>query len=121
MTTPINPKATTIIPVTAPPRKATRSAGCSPPRAASAVRRLLRTEMFIPTYPAAALRAAPSRKRIAVCQPSAISRKTKITAPMAAMIEYWRLRYACAPSWMACAISRILALPSGCRSTQKIR
>ncbi len=44
-----------------------------------------------------------------------------MTAPIPAMIVYWRLRYAWAPSWIALAISLILSLPSGCRRTQKIR
>ena len=42
------------MPVTAPPRKATSSAGPMPPRAASATRALARTETFMPMKPAAA-------------------------------------------------------------------
>ena len=42
------------MPVTAPPLKATSSAGAMPPRAASATRELARTETFMPMKPAAA-------------------------------------------------------------------
>jgi hypothetical protein len=48
-------------------------------------------------------------------------RNRKIAAPIPAMIVYWRLRYACAPSWIALAISFIRSLPWGWRTTQKIR
>ncbi len=48
MVTPMRPKPTTNSPVTEPARKAILSAGLTPPRAASAVRRLARTEMFMP-------------------------------------------------------------------------
>ncbi len=40
------------MPVTAPPRKATDSAGEMPPRAASATRALARTDTFMPMKPA---------------------------------------------------------------------
>ncbi len=29
------------------------------------------------------------------------------------IVMYWRLRYACAPAWMAAAISCIRSLPAG--------
>src|SRR5581483_8478616 len=124
--TPIKPRPTTNKPVTAPPRNAVRNAGSSPPRAASAVRTFERTEMFIPMYPAAAERTAPSTKRDDVFQPrfGSVSLRMRrasaiaTTTPINAIIAYCRLRYADAPSWIACAISRIFSLPCGCRSTQ---
>ncbi len=47
----MSPKPTTKKPVTAPPLNASWRAGLIPPRAASAVRRLERTEMFMPDVP----------------------------------------------------------------------
>ena len=88
----MSPKPTTKKPVTAPPLNASWSAGLIPPRAASAVRRLERTEMFMPTYPAAPLSTAPIRKRTPVFHPSVKVRNRKMTAPIPAMIVYCRLR-----------------------------
>ena len=55
--------------MTAPPRKATLSAGARPPRAASAVRTLARTETIMPMKPAAPESIAPIKKPMAAaCQ-----------------------------------------------------
>src|SRR5688572_444525 len=35
------------------------------------------------------------------------------TTPAIEMVVYWRFRYACAPCWMAAAISCMRALPAG--------
>jgi len=115
--------------VTAPPLKATPSAGPSPPRAASAVRTLARTDTFIPMNPAAADATAPMRNPIAAFQPSRLESTacpsraitTNSTTATPAMIVYCRRRYAWAPSWMAAAIDRIRSLPAGFRSTCTIR
>ena len=42
--------------------------------------------------------------------------RTKSTAATPAMIVYWRVRYAWAPSWMAAEMERIRSSPAGCRS-----
>ena len=92
--------------------------------AASAVRTLARTETFMPMKPAAAEATAPIRKPMAAFQPrsdelTASPRNPmmrKSTAATPAMIVYWRVRYACAPSWMAAAMLRIRSSPAGCRS-----
>ncbi len=56
--------------MTEPARNATFSAGFNPWRAASAVRTFARTATFIPMKPAAAESTAPTRKPMAVPQPS---------------------------------------------------
>jgi hypothetical protein len=103
------------MPVTVPPLKATFIAGLSPWRAASAVRTLARTATFMPMKPAAADRTAPMRNPMATFQPprSGISRSTASTTATIAIVRYWRLRYAAAPSWIARAISRMASLPAG--------
>ena len=107
------------MPVTAPPRKATFRAGGTPPRAASATRALARTETFMPTNPAVADRAAPMRKPIATRMFwSGISRMNT-TTPTAAMIVYWRVRYAEAPSWTAAEIARMRSLPGDSASSDR--
>ena len=58
--------------MTEPARNATRNAGATPSRPASAVRTFDRTATFIPMKPAAADRIAPTRKPIAVPQPSSL-------------------------------------------------
>ena len=47
--------------------------------------------------------------------PSAHQMTTNSTRPTMPMVRYWRLRYACAPAWIAAAISRIRSLPVGLR------
>ena len=63
-------------------------------RAASAVRTLARTEMFMPMMPQAPERSAPIRKPKAVGQPSCGTRPMmmKSTAPTIAIVVYWRRR-----------------------------
>ncbi len=117
------PRPTTSSPVTAPPRKAMPSAGPRPRLAASAVRTLARTETFMPMKPAAAEATAPIRKPIAASHPSRAEStvcprrpmRRKSTTATPAMIVYWRVRYAWAPSCTAAAISRIRSSPAGWR------
>jgi len=81
------------MPVTAPPLKATSSAGAMPPRAASATRVFARTETFMPMKPAAAERLPPIRNPIAVftSRPIAIT-IARITATTPIVSRYWRVR-----------------------------
>ena len=76
------------MPVMAPPRKATSSAGPMPRVAAWAVRTLARTETFMPMKPQAPESTAPMTKPMAVW----LLRKTAIriasTTPTAAMVLY---------------------------------
>ena len=110
------------MPVIAPPRNATASAAGMPLRAASAVRTFARTEMFMPMNPVRPDRIAPIAKPIAVDQPrpgtNPITRNR--TAPTIAIVRYWRLRYARAPSWIAAAISCMRGLPAGLDRIQRI-
>src|SRR5918911_2492781 len=45
----------------------------------------------------------------------------KGTIETSAIVVYWRLRYAAAPSWTARAISRMRSFPSGRCSSQTVR
>ncbi len=78
----------------APPLKARLSACCRPLRAASAVRTLARTEMFMPMMPERPENSAPMAKPQAVAQPSfGMNPMTRNRiAPTTAMVVYWRLR-----------------------------
>ncbi len=110
--------------MTAPPLKARSSAGATPPRAASAVRTLARTETIMPMKPAAPESTAPITKPSAASQPSGAGSIAMTMARMTATIAivvYWRFRNAIAPSWIAAAIDCIVALPAGCLSTQEAR
>ena len=49
----------------------------------------------------------------AVAPPSAHQMMTNSRTPTMPMVMYCRLRYACAPAWIAAAISRIRSLPAG--------
>ena len=99
------------MPVTAPPRNATSSAGPSPPRAASATRALARTDTFMPMKPADADASPPMRKPIATSMfCSGISAMNR-TTPTIAIVVYWRRRYADAPSWIAADRPRMTSLP----------
>ena len=111
------------MPVTEPPRNATLSAGPKPPRAASAVRTLARTETIMPMKPAAPDRIAPIRKPIAASLPSVGATQMTIARMTATMptVRYCRCRNAMAPSWIAAAISRMRSLPAGCARTQNVR
>ena len=78
----------------APPLNATCSASLSPTRAASAVRTLARTEMFMPITPQAPESTAPMRNPKAVAQPSCGIKpmmRNRIT-PTMAIVVYWRRR-----------------------------
>ena len=73
------------MPVTAPPRKATLSAGPMPPRAASATRVLARTDTFMPMKPAAAEARPPIAKPIATsmfCSGISAMNRTTPTTPI---------------------------------------
>ena len=80
--------------MTAPALKATRSAGRTPPFAASAVRTFERTATFIPMKPAAAERTAPIRKPKAVDQPSSFQSPIprKMTTATMEIVRYCRRR-----------------------------
>ena len=80
------------MPVTAPPRNATSSAGPMPPRAASATRALARTDTFMPMKPADAEASPPMRKPIATSMFCSGIRATNRTAPTIAIVVYWRRR-----------------------------
>ena len=82
------------MPVIAPPRKATLSAGWTPLRAASATRAFERTETFMPMYPVEPERMPPIRKPQATAMFWMKIRATKSTTPTAAIVAYWRFRYA---------------------------
>ena len=80
------------MPVTAPPRNATSSAGPMPPRAASATRALERTDTFMPMKPAEPEATPPMGKPIATSMSCRKIRATKSTTPTAAITVYWRRR-----------------------------
>ena len=108
------------MPVTAPPRNATSSAGPMPPRAASATRALERTDTFMPMKPAAPEATPPMRKPIATSMSCRKISATNSTAPTAAITVYWRRRYAEAPSWMADDRLCIVALPGERASSARL-
>ena len=108
------------MPVTAPPRKATSSAGLMPPRAASATRALERTDTFMPMKPAAAEAMPPIAKPIATSMfCSGISAMNR-TTPTIPIVVYWRRRYACAPSWMAAERRCMVSLPGDSASSERV-
>ena len=127
--TPISPIPTTVIPITAPPENATRSAGPSPCCAFAVVLVLDLTATFIPMNPASPDATAPARYEIAVAgnvRPSPailsstsasmnIHRMAKMIRLKAPRTAYSLLRKAIAPSWIALPISRIVSFPSSCR------
>ena len=108
------------MPVTAPPRKATSSAGPMPPRADSATRALARTETFMPMKPAAADARPPIAKPIATVMLWTKISATKRTTPTMPMVVYWRRRYAEAPSWMAADRSCMVWLPGDSASSDLV-
>ena len=63
-----------------------------PLRAASAVRTLACTEIFMPMYPARPDKSAPIAKPIAVFQCNANPMTTKSTTPTMPIVVYCRLR-----------------------------
>jgi len=76
------------MPVMAPPRKATSSAGPMPCVAACAVRTLARTETFMPMKPQAPESTAPTTKPIAVVLSRNTPMRTASTMPTMAMVLY---------------------------------
>ena len=90
--TPSSPSPTTSMPVMAPPRNATSSAGPMPWVAAWAVRTLARTETFMPMKPQAPERMAPTTKPMAVVASRKAPIKSASTMPTSAMVLYWRAR-----------------------------
>ena len=99
--TPINPKPTTDIPITAPPEKATFNALFIPDcLAAFAVLTFALVATLIPKYPANAENVAPIIKLIAVCQLIPTPRITNNTTVNIASALYSLDRKAIAPSCM---------------------
>ena len=90
--TPNRPRPTTSMPVMAPPRKATSSAGPMPRVAACAVRTLARTDTFMPMKPQAPDSTAPMTKPTAVVKSRKMPISTASTTPTRAMVLYWRAR-----------------------------
>ena len=108
------------MPVTAPALNEMSSPAASDFVAACAVRTFARTETFMPMKPAAPESSAPIRKPTATRLPSRNLRAMKTTAPTMAIVMYWRLRYACAPSAIAAAISCIFCVPASADITDWI-
>ena len=90
--TPSRPRPTTSMPVMAPPRKATCSAGPMPCVAAWAVRTLARTETFMPMKPQAPESTAPMTKPTAVVPSRNAAMRMASTMPTKAMVLYCRAR-----------------------------
>ena len=65
---------------------------CKPFDAASAVRTLARTEMFMPMKPVTPDNRAPSRKAVALRPPRKKNTSAATTTPTMAMVMYWRRR-----------------------------
>ena len=81
------------MPVIAPARKAMVRPRCRLVRAASAVRTLARTEMFMPMKPAAPESSAPSTKPTAeTARPRKSQTRTATTTPTTPIVLYWRSR-----------------------------
>ncbi len=80
------------MPVIAPPLKATFSAAFRPLLAASAVRTLARTEMFMPMKPVRPEKIAPTANPPAVSQLSAKPSAISSTTPTIVIVTYCRLR-----------------------------
>ena len=108
------------MPVIAPALKAMSRPPARLLEAACAVRTLARTDTFMPMKPATPESTAPIRKPIAAAQPMSNQAMTKTMAPTIAMVRYWRLRYADAPSRIAAAISCIFADPVSAAMTERV-
>jgi hypothetical protein len=80
------------MPVMAPPRKATSSAGPMPRVAACAVRTLARTETFMPMKPQAPDSTAPTTKPTAVWPSRKMPMRMARMTPTMAMVLYCRAR-----------------------------
>ena len=120
---------TTVIPITAPLKKATRRAAFSPRIALAAVRPLARTATLMPMNPAAAEQIVPARYAIAVLGMSSSleyqSTKTHTAANTITMkgtsTTYSRRRKAYAPSRMASPMRLMWAFPSSTIITRMVR
>ena len=135
--TPSSERATTRKPETAPPRMAVCTAPTRLVWAAAAVGTLARTLTNMPMMPATIEQAAPTRKAKPVRMPSSTPKTcvsatsfVSTTAMMAAttsvpmtasraMVEYWRLTKALAPSWMVLPTSCISLVPLSRDSTSR--
>ena len=80
------------MPVTAPPRNATSSAGPMPRRAASATRALARTDTFMPMKPADAEARPPMAKPMATSMDCSGMSTTNSTTPTMPIVVYCRRR-----------------------------
>ena len=138
--TPRSERATTRNPETAPPRIATWTASTRLRRAAAAVRTFERTLIVMPMMPESIEQPAPTRKAIAVMNPiglpasdgtsatSLVSTRV-MTMPMTtapprairAIVVYWRLTKASAPSRIMSPTSRIAWVPVSRDSTSRAR
>lgn len=76
------------MPVMAPPRNATSSAGPMPCVAACAVRTLARTDTFMPMNPQAPESTAPTTKPMAVVASRKMPMRMARTTPTTAMVVY---------------------------------
>ena len=122
---PSSARPTTVMPMTAPPLKATLSALGRLSRAAKVVRTLASVATFMPAQPAAPLATAPTTKAAAMnglwFSPLMLASASRMATPTTkpASTVYSRLRKAIAPSWMRAAISTISGSPGGCFLTQE--
>ena len=138
--TPSSERATTRKPETAPPRIATWTASTRLRRAADAVRTFERTLMVIPMMPESIEQPAPTRKAIAVRTPIGMPARsgtsatsgvstTAMTTPMiteattasTAIVVYWRLTNASAPSRIVSATSTMAWVPVSRARTSRAR
>ncbi len=138
--TPSSESATTRKPETAPPRMATWTAPTRLVRAAAAVRTFERTLTNMPMMPDAIEQAAPTRKAMPVITPmgrpasdgtsatSGVSTRP-MTTPMInapttarmAMVVYWRLTKASAPSRIVSPTATISGVPVSRDMTSRAR
>ena len=137
--TPSRERETTRKPETAPPRMATWTASTRLRRAAEATRTLALTLTSMPMMPQAIEQAAPTRNAPPVRTPSATpyvpvsatfavstsemmaKMTTEPTTASPAMVEYWRLMNATAPSLMVAETSIISLVPVSRDSTSRAR
>ncbi len=138
--TPSSESATTRKPETAPPRMATWTASTRLRRAAAAVRTLERTETVMPMMPDAIEHAAPTRKANAVRAPIGMPARagtsatsfdstramtmpmiTDATTARTAIVVYWRLTKASAPSRMMSPTSCMACGPLSRLRTSRAR
>ena len=100
--------------MTAPPKKATRSALPTPSWfAAAEVRTFALVADFMPKNPAMTEQRAPMRYAAAVGGEMAHANPAATTATATANMEYSRRRKAIAPAWICSAMAPIASLPLG--------